>query len=112
MITVKTQLQKDIDAIDKAAESVVLAFSSSAFTLNNSYDALWNLPKERLLAVLQRMYDDNILTSIFTRHNYAATAVNEALGYEAAKVTAPLEIIITDGVLSFPEIVEPTIEEL
>jgi len=105
MITNKSQLQQDIDTIDKAAESAVLAFSASAFTLNHSYDTLWNLPEERLLAVLQRMYDDNTLTSTFERHNYAAAAVNQALGYDAARVAAPLEIVITDGVLSFPEVV-------
>jgi hypothetical protein len=111
MITTKSQLQQDIDTIDKAAESAVLAFSASAFTLNNSYDALWNLPKDRLLAVLQRMYDDNTLASTFERHNYAAAAVNQTLGYNAAKVAAPLEIIITDGVLSFPEVVVVEEEE-
>lgn len=111
MITNKSQLQQDIDTIDNAAYSAFSAFSASAFTLNNSYDALWNLPKERLLAVLQRMYDDGTLTSTFERHNYAAAAVNQTLGYNAAKVAAPLEIIITDGVLSFPEVAEDIITD-
>ena len=112
MITNKSQLQKDIDAIDSAAESAFLAFTASAFTLNSSYDALWNLPKDRLLAVLQRMYDDNTLASTFERQNYAAAAVNPSLGYNAAKVAAPLEIIITDGVLSFPEVIVEELPEM
>jgi hypothetical protein len=58
------------------------------------------------------MYDDNTLASTFERHNYAAAAVNQTLGYNAAKVAAPLEIIITDGVLSFPEVIVEELPEM
>jgi len=108
MITNKSQLQIDIDSIDKSAESATLAFKAAAFTLNNSYDSLWNLPEDRLLAVLQTMYNDDTLTSVFAQHNTAAAYVNTIVGYEAAKIVAPREIVITDGVLSFP--VEPESE--
>ena len=107
MITNKSQLQIDIDSIDKSAESAMLAFKSAAFTLNNSYDSLWNLPEDRLLAVLQTMHDDDTLTSVFAQHNTAAAYVNTIVGYEAAKIVAPREIIITDGVLSFLIMPEP-----
>ena len=110
MITHKSQLQIDIDSIDKSAESAMLAFKAAAFTLNHSYDTLWSLPEDRLLAVLQTMYNGNTLTDVFTQHNTAAAYVNTIIGYEAAKIIAPREIVITDGILSFPIRVEPELE--
>lgn len=107
MITNKSQLQLDIDAIDKSAESAILSFKAAAFALNNSYDELWNLPEQRLLDVLQKMHDDNTLNSVFFQHNSAAAAVNTILGTDVAKITAPKQIVITDDIISFA--VEETI---
>jgi hypothetical protein len=106
MITNKTQVQKDISKIDQFADSTILAAAAFAHSLNNSYNSLWSLPDDRLLTILQAMYDEGTLMKVFSDHNYAATSVNNILkngGYEnvTAYDKAPRELVITDGVLSF-----------
>ena len=114
MVTNQSQLQQDINTIDKAAGTAILAFRSAAFALNHYYDALWNLLKPRLLGVLQTIHNDSTLTDVFLRHNSAAAAVNAILGLEAAKIAVPRVIVITDDVVSFSagESATPTAEEI
>jgi hypothetical protein len=114
MITNKTQLQKDIDNIDQMSQTAILAASAFAHSLNNAYTALWSLPEDRLLPILQKMYDDNTFLKIFGDHNYAANAINTILNngnHQGIRAydTAPKEIEITDGILSFKVILSPEI---
>jgi hypothetical protein len=122
MITNKTQLQKDIDSIDQLSDTAVLAASAFAQSLNNLFNALWSLPEDRLLSLLQRMYDDGTLLIMFGNHNYAATSINTILNngdHKGVRAydTVPKEIQIIDGAVSFKvteiitDITSPNIEE-
>jgi hypothetical protein len=109
MIANKTQLQKDIDSIDQASDVATLAASAFAKSLNNLFDALWSLPEDRLINLLQYMYDQGIFETMFGKHNYAATSINNILtnsnsSSERAKDSALREIIIADGIVSLGSI--------
>jgi hypothetical protein len=122
MITNKTQLEKDINNIDQMSQTAILAASAFAHSLNNAYIALWSLPEDRLLPILQKMYDDNTFLKIFGDHNYAASAINTILNngnHQGVRAydAAPKEIEITDGILSFkvipvPEIVDENVDNI
>jgi hypothetical protein len=122
MITNKTQLQKDIDTIDQLSDTAILAASAFAQSLNNLFNTIWILPEDRLLSLLQRMYDDGTLLIMFGNHNYAATSINTILNngnHKGVRAydTAPREIQIIDGAVSFKvteiitDITSPNIEE-
>lgn len=116
MITNKTQLQKDIDTIDQLSYTAILAASAFAQSLNNLFNALWSLPEDRLLSLLQRMYDDGTLLTMFGNHNYAAISINTILNngnHQGIRAydTAPKEIQIIDGIVSF-KVSEPIIENI
>lgn len=87
MITTKTQLEKDLDIIDAAARQAALHTSVAADALNASHAALWHLPKERALAVLNALglkkvlgdpeaEDEATRLGLFGRHNVLAKAMN------------------------------------
>ena len=118
----KTQTEKDIQAIEDASATFSNAINAAIFTLNLAYDALWKLPDERLVAVLQRLYDTNTMMELFEDHNFSAVNLNEIQdrthqsGPKAIAVVGR-EFTIVDGVVSLvyppePEvIIQPVIEE-
>lgn len=101
----KTQTEKDIQIIEDASATFSNAVNAAIFTLNLAYDALWKLPDDRLVAVLQRLYDAGKLMELFTDHNFSAVNLNEiqdkaqANGPRAIAV-AGREFTIVDGVIS------------
>lgn len=68
----------DIQALERAATNTTLALQSAILTLNNAHSALWSLPDERLINVLQALLDAGRLQEVFTMHYTAATALNQA----------------------------------
>lgn len=77
MITTKTQLQQDINAIENAASTAMLAVDAAIHALNISYNALWTLPTDRLVGLLQHLYNENLLLEVFEKHHNAANKLNE-----------------------------------
>lgn len=77
MITTKTQLQQDINAIENTATSVALAVNAAIHALNISHSTLWTLPADRLTAILQHLYNENLLLEVFEKHHNAANKLNE-----------------------------------
>jgi hypothetical protein len=142
----QTQTDRDIASIQDGIDRSLRAVVSAKDELNNLFSTQWNLPDDRLISVLQALHDNNRLEEVFEKHYIAATAINtilDSIEYQEekaidkagrefviddgkvsliAKVAAPLEIVITDGVLSFPEVVaqepevlfeeQPVIEDL
>lgn len=108
----KTQLEKDIQAIEDASATFSNAVNAAIFALNLAYDALWKLPDDRLVAVLQRLYDAGKPIELFTDHNFSAVNLNEiqdkaqASGPRAIAV-AGREFTIVDGVVSLVPLPQP-----
>lgn len=101
----KTQTEIDIQTIEEASATFSNAVNSAIFTLNLAYDALWKLPDDRLVAVLQKLYDAGKLIELFVNHNFSAVNLNEiqdkagADGPRAIAV-AGREFTIVDGIIS------------
>lgn len=72
----KSQVDIDISNIEDSIRSFINAINASIFTLNNTYNALWSLPDERLRNVLQKLYDESKLIEVFTNHNFSASSLN------------------------------------
>lgn len=117
----KTQTEKDIQAIEDASSTFSNAINAAIFTLNLAYDALWKLPDDRLVNVLQRLYDTNTMIELFTDHNFSAVNLNEIqdrthLSGPRAIAVAGREFTIVDGVVALvyppvPEVLQEVIEE-
>ena len=101
----KQQIDIDITSIEASATTFLNAVNAAIDSLNNSHRVFWSLPDDRLTAVLQKLYDNNQLLSLFTNHEYSATALNEiksranSEGVTAIAV-AGREFEIVDGVVS------------
>jgi hypothetical protein len=83
--------------------------------LNRAHSQTWNLPDDRLLAILQELYNRGKLEEVFTNHYIAATSLNAILtsagyGGSLAIATAAREFEVTDGVISLVE--EEVVEEI
>ena len=109
----KQQIDIDIASIEASATTFLNAVNATIDSLNNSHRVFWSLPDDRLTAVLQKLYDNNQLLSLFTNHEYSATALNEiktrsnSEGVTAIAVAAR-KFQIVDGIVSL--ITNPTIE--
>lgn len=109
----KQQIDIDIASIEASATTFLNAVNAAIDSLNNSHRVFWSLPDDRLTAVLQKLYDNNQLLSLFTNHEYSATALNEIKtrsngeGITAIAVAAR-KFQIVDGIVSL--IIKPTIE--
>jgi hypothetical protein len=109
----KQQIDIDITSIEASATTFLNAVNAAIDSLNNSHRVFWSLPDDRLTAVLQKLYDNNQLLSLFTNHEYSATALNEiktrsnSEGVTAIAVAAR-KFQIVDGIVSL--ITNPTIE--
>jgi hypothetical protein len=109
----KQQIDIDIASIEASATTFLNAVNAAIHSLNNSHQVFWNLPDDRLTAVLQKLYDHDQLLSLFANHEYSAKALNEiksranSEGVVAIAVAAK-EFEIVDGVVSL--IIKPVIE--
>jgi hypothetical protein len=109
----KQQIDIDIASIEASATTFLNAVNAAIHSLNNSHQVFWNLPDDRLTAVLQKLYDHDQLLSLFANHEYSAKALNEiksranSEGVVAIAVAAR-EFEIVDGVVSL--IIKPVIE--
>ena len=109
----KQQIDIDITSIEASATTFLNAVNAAIHSLNDSHRVFWSLPDDRLTAVLQKLYDNNQLLSLFTNHEYSATALNEiktrsnSEGVTAIAVAAR-KFQIVDGIVSL--ITNPTIE--
>ena len=66
----KSQLEQDLELIQFSAKKTINFISMTIQSLNSSYDALWSLPDDRLLAVLQHFFDSGKLENIFNQHTH------------------------------------------
>jgi len=106
----KTTLQQNIEKIETANNTTLLAVSAAVSALNNSYKSFWNLPDAELLELLQYLFGNGKLQEVFTNHYIAATSLNAILasagyGGSLAIATAAREFEVTDGVISLVEVV-------
>jgi ribonuclease PH len=112
-LTTKQQIDIDIANIEASATTFLNAVNAAIHSLNDSHQVFWNLPDDRLTAVLQKLYDHDQLLSLFANHEYSAKALNEiksranSEGVVAIAVAAR-EFEIVDGVVSL--IIKPVIE--
>ena len=108
----KTQLEKDIQAIEEASASFSSSINSAIYILNIAYETLWSLPDDRLVAVLQRLYDVGKLMELFIDHNFSAVNLNaisdkaQANGQKAI-TAAGREFTIVDGVVALVPLPTP-----
>ena len=105
----KTPLQKNIEKIEEANRTTLLAVSSAISALNNSYRLFWGLPENELLELLQHLYENEKLQEVFINHFTAASALNTirnagGFGGPTAIAAAAREIEVNDGVVSFVEV--------
>ena len=112
-LTTKQQIDIDIANIEASATTFLNAVNAAIDSLNNSHRVFWSLPDDRLTAVLQKLYDNNQLLSLFSNHEYSATALNEIKSRAnvegiTAIAVAGKEFQIVDGIVSL--ITNPTIE--
>jgi hypothetical protein len=101
----KQQIDIDIASIEASATTFLNAINAAIHSLNDSYRVFWNLPDHRLTAVLQKLYDNDQLISLFTNHEYSAAALNEIkskANTEGVRAIsdAAREFEIVDGVVS------------
>ena len=87
-----SQTDMDIQALERAATNTTLALQSTILTLNNAHSALWSLPDERLINVLQALLDAGRLQEVFTMHYTAATALNQAAEAAGSDLRAIAEV--------------------
>lgn len=109
----KQQIDIDIASIEASATTFLNAVNAAIDSLNNSHRVFWSLPDDRLTAVLQKLYDNNQLLSLFANHEYSATSLNEIKSRSngegiAAIAVAARKFQIVDGIVSL--ITNPTIE--
>lgn len=102
----KSQLEQDLEAIQLLAKKTTSFISMAIQSLNSSYDTLWSLPDDRLLAVLQNLFDSGKLEDVFNQHNFAANSLNGILdntdiNFKRAFNTPLKKIQIQNGVVSF-----------
>jgi ribonuclease PH len=104
-LTTKQQIDIDIASIEASATTFLNAVNAAIHSLNDSHQVFWSLPDDRLTAVLQKLYDNNQLLSLFANHEYSATSLNEiksranSKGCEAI-AAAGREFQIVNGVVS------------
>jgi len=108
-ITDKTQLQINLDNLEKRVSKATQALQNAANTLNVAYDAVWSLPETQLLECLQELVSTNKFEQIFGIHENAATSINSLLDAVQApgiraKVGAARPYTITGGVVTLEPI--------
>ena len=108
----KTQIEQDLEQIQKLADRAQQYITVSANSINKSFNAFWSLPDDRLQTLLQDLVDRDMLTGIFASHELAATSINAILadiGYEGSlcKTVPTREFSIEDGKVVVVPLPEP-----
>lgn len=103
-INTKTQLQKDLESIQGKIDFSEEAIGLAIDRLNDAHQHFWDLPNDRLSGVLQHLYDNNELDSLFATHSGYAVDLNTlASNYteitKQALVGKSRDFSITDGVV-------------
>jgi hypothetical protein len=75
----KTTLQQNIEKIEKANRTTLLAVSAAVSALNNSYKSFWDLPDAELLELLQYLFDNGKMQEVFAKHYNSAASLNAIL---------------------------------
>lgn len=78
-ITNKPQVTKDLDNLERRVQKATQALAFAASQLNLAYDSVWNLPDDRLQALLQYLVDQSKFEGIFSLHEKSASYINELL---------------------------------
>jgi hypothetical protein len=105
----QTQTEKDLSDLQQSINRSLRTVIAAKDELNRAHSQTWNLPDDRLLAILQELYNRGKLEEVFTNHYIAATSLNAILtsaGYDGslAIATAAREFEVTDGVISLVEV--------
>lgn len=114
----KTQLQSDIENLEKRISKTLSALEFTVSQLNLAYDSVWKLPDERLQALLQTLVDSGKFEEIFSVHAKSASYINELIevagGKARAYTGAGREYTIEDGIVTVTPLLkpEPVIEEI
>lgn len=72
------QIDRDIAAINQAAAGTTYYGQQLVTALNNAHAAVWNLPDDRLAAVLNRLGPDQV-AALIALHSQTAAALNASL---------------------------------
>ena len=111
----QTLAEKDLRDLKQSIDRSLRTVISAKDELNRDHSQTWNLPDDRLLAILQELYNRGKLEEVFTNHYIAATSLNAILtsagyGGSLAIATAARAFEVTDGVISLVE--EEVVEEI
>ena len=85
------QVDRDIAAINQAAAGTTYYGRQLVTALNNAHAAVWNLPDDRLAAVLNRLGPDQV-AALIALHSQTAAALNASL--DAAGDTGSRAIVV------------------
>lgn len=112
MIT-STQLEKDLAEVQRSVDAAAYAVENLARALNRAHASVWQLPDDRLAALLNHLGPAQV-QSIFEAHQAIATAANAALdasnrtGIRALAVAGRETIVDGNGKISIVPIVKPS----
>jgi hypothetical protein len=115
MIT-KTQLETDLANVQRAVDAASYSVASLASALDRAHAAVWQLPDDRLSALLNHLGATQV-NAIFSAHQSISTAVNVALDAsnsqaKRAKTTAGREFTVAEdgtfSVIPLPKPQQPT----
>lgn len=86
----QTQLEQDLSAIARAANGTTYYAQLLVQSLNAAHAAVWSLPDNRLIAVLNHLGPESV-TGLVTLQVATATALNQSL--DAAGDTGPRAVV-------------------
>lgn len=112
----KTQLQSDIENLEKRISKTLSSLEFTASQLNLAYKSVWDLPDARLQELLQTLVDSGKFEEIFGIHAKSAAYINELVDAAGGKLKAlegaGREYTIEDGVVTVIPLPEPEIPEI
>jgi tRNA(Ile2) C34 agmatinyltransferase TiaS len=96
----KTQLEANLEKIDKPIRRIENRTKANIQDLNESFDAFWKLPDEEINEILTHKGIGEV-TKIFTAHNEYGVSFNKLLEDRGiagvrAVVVAPRELFVND----------------
>lgn len=107
----KTQLQSDIENLEKRISKTLSALEFTASQLNLAYKSVWDLPDARLQELLQTLINSGKFEEIFSIHAKSAAYINELVDAAGGKLKAlegaGREYTIIDGVVAIPPLPVP-----
>jgi hypothetical protein len=108
----KTQLETDLANVQRAVDAASYSVASLASALDRAHAAVWQLPDDRLSALLNHLGAAQV-NAIFSAHQAIAVSVNAALDASAsqakrAKTTAGREFTVAeDGTFTVTPLPKP-----